>query len=232
MLVTSATFPLQQESNEPVVWQMLKFVFILGLHIALIAWLASARPHVEAQESEPIRMDVRTIAMAPSWAPAMPKPVIQSTQPPTRIPKPVARHPEPVVSPPILVAAPSTELAPATFSAASPSPAFPKAIDSPAPTGSSSVTAARFDADYLQNPPPIYPAMSRKLQEEGKVLLQVKVTATGTAEQVQIKRSSGYPRLDEAALNTVLRWRFVPARQGSEVIASNVVVPIVFRLDS
>ncbi len=100
------------------------------------------------------------------------------------------------------------------------------------PTGSSSVTAARFDADYLKNPPPTYPAMSRKLQEEGKVLLQVKVTAAGTAEQVQIKRSSGYPRLDEAALNTVLRWRFVPARQGSEVIASNVVVPIVFRLDS
>ncbi len=94
------------------------------------------------------------------------------------------------------------------------------------------MAAARFDADYLQNPAPAYPAMSRRLQEEGKVLLQVKVTATGTAEHVQIKQGSGYPRLDEAALNTVRQWRFIPARRGDEAVAASVVVPIVFRLDS
>ena len=94
------------------------------------------------------------------------------------------------------------------------------------------ISSALFDADYLQNPTPKYPIMSRKLQEEGKVLLEVNVTATGTAERVLIKQGSGYSRLDQAALNTVRHWRFIPARRGDEAIASSVVVPIVFKLDS
>ena len=102
-------------------------------------------------------------------------------------------------------------------------------VTSPAPPVV--ITSAHFDADYLQNPTPKYPILSRKLQEEGKVLLEVNVTATGTAERVLIKQGSGFPRLDEAALNTVRHWRFTPARRGDEAIASSVVVPIVFQLD-
>jgi len=227
--VTSASFALQQQGNEPVVWQMLKFIFILGLHIAFIAWLISARPDAEVPESEPIRLDVRTIAMPVSLAPATPKPATQPVQPSPRPAKQTVRD-----TAPVLAAAPRAEPSPTTFSTAAPSPTPEpaKAVEPAIAAQSPTVIAARFDADYLQNPAPIYPPMSRKLQEEGRVLLQVRVTAAGTAEQVQIKRSSGYPRLDEAALNTVLRWRFVPARQGNEVIASSVVVPIVFRLDS
>ncbi len=99
----------------------------------------------------------------------------------------------------------------------------------PAPVA---VTAARFDADYLQNPAPVFPALSRRMHEEGKVLLLVQVSAKGEAENVQIKQSSGYIRLDEAAVNAVRKWRFIPARRSSEPVASSVVVPIVFRLDN
>jgi protein TonB len=93
------------------------------------------------------------------------------------------------------------------------------------------VSAARFDADYLRNPKPAYPLFSRRRGEEGTVLLLVAVSAEGTASQVSLHRSSGFPRLDDATIGAVREWRFVPARRGDEAIASSVVVPIAFGLD-
>ncbi|NJD25296.1 MAG: energy transducer TonB [Betaproteobacteria bacterium] len=93
------------------------------------------------------------------------------------------------------------------------------------------VTQARFDADYLKNPAPPYPPLSRKAGEQGKVVLRVAVTAQGTAEQVEIRTSSGSQRLDDAALNTVRNWRFVPARRGDGAVPSSVLVPIIFKLE-
>ena len=85
--------------------------------------------------------------------------------------------------------------------------------------------------DYLRNPPPKYPAESRKLKEQGVVLLKVMVTAAGRAAEVQLQRSSGYPRLDEAALKAVRRWEFNPARVGLTAVACAVEVPVRFGLN-
>ncbi len=90
---------------------------------------------------------------------------------------------------------------------------------------------ARLDANYLSNPAPVYPRVSRRLGEFGVVRLLVQVGSDGQALQVELKHSSGYPRLDQSALDTVPRWRFVPARQGSLAVVSWVVVPIVFSLN-
>ncbi len=94
------------------------------------------------------------------------------------------------------------------------------------------MTAARFDADYLDNPKPVYPHASRRLGEQGKVLLRVYVSAQGLAEKVELKLGSGFVRLDQAALDAVTRWRFVPARRGDEAVSAWVQVPITFQLDS
>ncbi len=91
------------------------------------------------------------------------------------------------------------------------------------------LTAARFDADYLHNPAPAYPAQSRRLKEEGTVLLLVRVSAEGTPLSVEIRNSSGFDRLDEAGLQAVRQWRFVPAKRGSENVAASVLVPIQFK---
>lgn len=88
----------------------------------------------------------------------------------------------------------------------------------------------RFDADYLLNPKPVYPALSRRMNEEGRVVLRVQVRADGNAAEVQLHTSSGSPRLDQSALDTVRRWKFVPARRGDEAVAATVLVPIVFSL--
>lgn len=62
------------------------------------------------------------------------------------------------------------------------------------------------------------------------MLLRVFVEPGGTAGQVEIKASSGSPRLDQAAIDAVRRWQFVPARRGEEAVGAWVLVPILFNL--
>jgi periplasmic protein TonB len=98
------------------------------------------------------------------------------------------------------------------------------------PRNNDAVQPPRFDADYLDNPAPNYPALSRRSGEQGKVMLRVFVEPGGNAGQVLIAASSGFDRLDSAAIDAVRRWKFVPARQGENAIAGWVVVPINFSL--
>ena len=93
------------------------------------------------------------------------------------------------------------------------------------------ITPAQFDAAYLQNPKPSYPALSRRMGEQGNVMLAVYVTEEGRAETVRLKKSSGFDRLDNAALEAVSRWRFAAAKQGERLIASWVNVPVKFVLE-
>jgi protein TonB len=99
-------------------------------------------------------------------------------------------------------------------------------------TSGTFAVGARFNAAYLHNPRPPYPMQSRRLREEGTVHLRVHVLPDGRADQVEIRRGSGYARLDESARATVLRWRFVPGRRGTVPVASWVIVPIRFNLES
>jgi protein TonB len=100
-----------------------------------------------------------------------------------------------------------------------------------APPAPAAVISARFDAAYLNNPRPAYPAASRRLGEEGRVVLRVAVSSDGRPVAVDVERSSNFERLDEAARQAVVRWRFLPARRGNEAVDSAVLVPLVFRLD-
>lgn len=84
--------------------------------------------------------------------------------------------------------------------------------------------------DYLRNPPPAYPEESRRRREEGTVLVKVFVSPLGTPQAVSLYRSSGFPALDQAALEAVRRWRFRPATAGGAPVASYAVVPISFHL--
>ena len=97
--------------------------------------------------------------------------------------------------------------------------------------GDGLVTPARFDAAYLNNPEPPYPPASRRLGEEGKVILRVRVSPEGNPEEVEVKTSTGSPRLDDSARRTVRRWQFIPARRGDNAVESWVLVPILFKLE-
>ena len=78
---------------------------------------------------------------------------------------------------------------------------------------------------------PPYPSASRRLGEEGKVILLVRVGVDGRVVGASVDQSSGFPRLDAAAVEAVTRWRFVPARRGDEPVDSSVIVPITFALE-
>lgn len=90
----------------------------------------------------------------------------------------------------------------------------------------------RFDADYLNNPAPSYPPLSRRLREQGTVLLRVYVLPTGLPEVVELKSSSGCERLDQSALAAVRKWKFTPAQSAGRSVGAWVVVPVAFSLSA
>jgi protein TonB len=87
-------------------------------------------------------------------------------------------------------------------------------------------------ARCLNNPKPPYPRAARQQRQEGMVLLTLTVSADGSVAEVQVKQSSNYRLLDEAAFSTVKQWRFAPARIGNVAVSAQVEVPVRFKLSS
>jgi protein TonB len=138
---------------------------------------------------------------------------------PTPVPQPVVEIPEPT---------PLPEPVPEVFPPPAPVAEAPKPAPSlpPAPT-------PPHPADYLNNPKPSYPALSKRLGEEGTVRLNILVNPDGSVARLELERSSGHPRLDRSAMDTVQSsWKFEPARQGGKPVAAWVIVPIQFTLRS
>jgi protein TonB len=86
--------------------------------------------------------------------------------------------------------------------------------------------------EYIQKPQPEYPAASKRMGEAGQVMLRVLVNDKGRPESVQIQKSSGFTRLDEAARQAVLRARFKPYTEDGKPIPVYAIVPIGFQLDN
>jgi protein TonB len=97
-------------------------------------------------------------------------------------------------------------------------------------TASSDIEKPIFDAAFLNNPQPSYPVFAKKRQQEGTVMLKVKVSIDGKAEVVELAESSGFSLLDDAAQQAVAKWQFIPARHGDVVVIASVIVPIRFAL--
>lgn len=91
------------------------------------------------------------------------------------------------------------------------------------------LTAAHVDPNYLHRPNPVYPALSKRLREEGTVVLRVNLDTQGNVLDISIEKSSGFQRLDQAAHEAVKQWRFVPAKRGQTALPSAALVPIRFK---
>jgi protein TonB len=98
-------------------------------------------------------------------------------------------------------------------------------------SASTNEQAPIFDAAYLKNPQPSYPVFAKKRQQQGIVMLKVKVSIEGKAEVIELAESSGFSLLDEAAQLAVAKWQFIPARRGDVVIAASVIVPVRFAIN-
>jgi protein TonB len=74
--------------------------------------------------------------------------------------------------------------------------------------------------------------MSKRLNEQGTVILRVLVKSDGTASNVEVKSSSGFPRLDQAAIDAVQTWRFNPATIDGKADEERYQVPITLKLQN
>jgi len=83
---------------------------------------------------------------------------------------------------------------------------------------------------YAENPKPPYPQEARNKGYQGTVRLKVEVLPDGRVGEIELKESSGYDVLDQSALDTVKKWRFIPAMKGKTPISCWVIVPITFQL--
>ncbi len=200
----------------------------VGLHLAVLLfplklWIG------KLEIPPPVAIMVRLVdaVSPPAPMPMQAAPAIT----PQSVPTPARERR--VVAPRRILAMQPEQAAPATSFSVPATEAAPAASDASAvPTMASSTGAApRFDAAYLHNPRPAYPPLSRRLGEEGRVLLRVRVSTEGQPVAVDLEKSSNFERLDDAARAAVSRWRFIPARRGNEAVEGAVIVPIVFRLD-
>lgn len=98
------------------------------------------------------------------------------------------------------------------------------------PRDNGSTRGPGFSLGSAANPIPGYPPAARRRGIEGKVVLDVLVSAEGQALSVEIARSSGSPLLDEAACDTISRWRFRPAMREKVAVQARATVPVQFSL--
>lgn len=96
--------------------------------------------------------------------------------------------------------------------------------------GAAPVTMPNPFAKGLNNPKPPYPLLSRRLNEEGKVVLNVCVSLSGLVENLKLETTSGYQRLDDIAIETVRKWKFIPAKNQDRDINACYLLPVQFIL--
>jgi protein TonB len=183
-----------------------------------------------SQIIEPPQPELPAPPPPPAPAPTPPEPVKSKapTLPPAPQPLAIADT-TPTPNAPVVAPAPPAPLPPMNAPvAAVASPAAPPAAPAPAPK----VELPRSDADYLNNPPPPYPPVSKRMGEQGRVMVRVCVDEKGIPQKSELQKSSGFERLDSTAVATTMRWRYKPGTRGGIPEALCALIPIDFRLDN
>ncbi|MDR2220547.1 MAG: TonB family protein [Methylobacillus sp.] len=206
----------------------------IAVHVLAMFALVQHQPEI----TSPV-LPLTVTLLAPEPTPVAPAPEVVPPTPvpttPTPVVKKVETQPEKIVE---SVAVTQPEPQPVAV-AAEPLPSAPPQAEvaqtevaKAEPVAEAVLVQPRFDAAYLDNPAPPVPPLSRKAKEHGVVSLHVHVSATGAALEVNLNKSSGFERLDNAALETVKQWKFIPARKGDTPVDAWVFVPIQFSLKS
>lgn len=184
------------------------FLGVLLLHGGLLWWQALPQPPMVVPQQQVIR--VAMVTAAPQTVPQTARPAAVAA--PVKTQKPQSKHAE---------AQPQQSATPRETTGR----------QSTAATAHHAALTEPIAADYLQNPPPVYPRAALRKRLQGTVMVEAQVGADGLPRHVRLQRTSGHPSLDDAALEAVRKWRFIPARRGDEVIEARVVVPVEFRIN-
>lgn len=207
---------------------------VLGLHVLAVWALQSGLLRRAMEIVIPVQVLAELIEPPqPVIEPPPPAPVVAAPTPPKPRPRPVPQpQPQPVAAPEPMPLAPVVPVAPP----APPAPPEPIVVAAPPPAPPAPPAPPRIElpssnADYLKNPPPPYPPMSKRLGEQGRVVVRAFIQLDGTASRAEVQRSSGFERLDQTAVQTVLRWRYVPGKRAGVPEAMWFNIPINFVLE-
>lgn len=204
---------------------------IVAAHALLLYGIYSGLLHRVVTSAMPAEVFVSFVAPPPP-KPAPPLVPLAEVQ---ELPPPAVSAPLPVVSIaplenaislPALAAPVAEKAAPAAAVAVAAAPA--PAPAAPA-TGPRTITSG---VEYIRAPQPEYPALSRRMGEQGKVVLRVLVNEKGLPDQVVVQTSSGFARLDEAGRQAALRALFRPHMDDGRPVAVFVIVPLNFQMAS
>ena len=208
---------------------------VVVLHVAALWALQSGLLRRAAEIIVPA--EVLSEFIAPPAPPAPPPPKPAPPPPPKPAPPKAAPRPAPmpvaVPSPapapnaPTGIVEPQPPAPPIEAPAAPPAPAPAP----PAPPAPPKIELPSSDAAYLNNPKPTYPAISKRLGEQGKVVLRVLIGTDGLPQKVEVNKSSGFERLDRQAQDAVMRWRFVPGKRNGVPETMWNLVPVNFVLE-
>jgi periplasmic protein TonB len=160
-------------------------------------------------------------------SPKPPEPVKQVVSKPKQVTQ---------VAPTLLAVADATPTpdAPSVQPIAPPAPYVPTvavaAVTAPAPPAAPKIVLPSSDADYLNNPKAKYPRASHAMREEGTVRFEVLIGANGLPQDVKLNKSSGYERLDSAALEVIKTWKFTPGTSNGVPMAMSRIVPYTFKI--
>lgn len=224
---------------------------IAGLHLAVAAWWWWMPHPASAPASRDTVLQVDWIADASPAAALVPQPAVV----PTPLPVPVRAVRQPAGGPASLLSVadaaqatvrtaptevadkPSTDTAP-TPAAEPAAPAAPATLVAVASTPATPPAAAAppknlppESVQYRVPPAPVYPRLSRRQGESGRVLVRVYIDEAGLPRTVQISTSSGHARLDEAALQGVLQARFKPYAENGRPMGGWALIPLTFDLE-
>lgn len=234
--MTVAAMPNASPGLTTTLWKQVRRIGPLGAIILLhIGFFYALQSGLLRQAAEVVPKEVMVSFITPERPPA-PEPPKPKPQPPTPKTVPVVKKsvtPPPV---PVINQAPSQNAItappapPAPPAPAEPTP--PVVSAPPAPPAPAMPKTVTSGIEYLQAPQPEYPPASRRMGEEGKAVLRVLVNEKGRPERVEVQKTSGSGRLDEAARQAVLRAVFKPFIEDGKAVPAFAIIPIRFQLDN
>ncbi len=193
--------------------QQIGLLFVLALHGAVLYGLWNYRVSTVPAETFVMVSSLIDSPPQPAEAPHPPRPELPKRQPP---------KPQQLVAeaPVVLPDEPVAPLPP-------PPPPEPVIEAPPQPV----VLASELSVNCPGRSPPDYPLISKRMNEQGKVVLRVELGEDGRVAAAEVKTSSGFHTLDEAALNTVKTWRCKPLMRDGAAVRTVALQPFVFILE-
>lgn len=210
------------EDRRPNFWALAASIGIVGVVMPALLTISAISAHKEKTKLSVVEVRLEQEPPPPPPEQPQPKPVPQVIPPPAIVaPVPLVQ----TIPSPVQIATTPTPPPPQVSVPGPPAPPAPAPAPAPAIANAGDLSSTMISAT-----PPRYPHDSRRLREQGTVVLMVLLGVDGRVADISVAQSSGFARLDQAALAAVRRWRWSPTMRGGTPVMVKGLVEIPFIL--